>query len=93
MSALSQLNVGAYKRITASGNVKPSSGALIGIFVANAAATPTITIYDDAATGTTTPLVGVFTPVAGMWYPLPFQCVNGLNIVISGTVDATVAFV
>ncbi len=93
MAALSQLNVGSYKRVTASGNVKSGSGALIGVFVAAATATPTITIYDDAATGTTTTLVGVFTPVAGQGDPLPFCCNAGINVVISGTVDATFAYV
>ncbi len=90
--ALNNLNVGAYERVIASGNLKPMPGALIGVFVAAASATPTIAIYDDAATGTTTPIVGVFTPVAGQWYPLPFSFVNGLNVVISGTVDATFSF-
>ncbi len=92
--AMSELNVGAYKRVIASGNIKPNSGgALVGIFVANAAATPTITVYDDASTGTAITIVGTFTPVSGMWYPLPFAFTQGLNVVISGTVDATVSFV
>jgi hypothetical protein len=69
-----------------------SSQALVGIFVSNAAATPTITIYDDSATGTSVPLVTTFTPVAGTYYKLPFRALNGLNVVIGGTVSCTVGF-
>jgi hypothetical protein len=82
----------SYKAISASGNVKNTDGLLGGIFVSSAASTPTITIYDDAATGTTTTIVAVFTPVAGTFYPLPFAFSKGLNIVIGGTVTATVAY-
>lgn len=83
---------GGYKVINASGNVWPSPAALLGIFVSSATGTPTITIYDDTATGTTVPLVPVFTPVAGTYYKLPFRTVNGINVVIGGTVTATVGF-
>lgn len=81
----------SYKQITGSGNVVPGDGILGGIFVSAASGTPTITIYDDAATGTTTKIVDTFTPVAGQWYPLPFAFSKGLNVVIGGTVSATVA--
>jgi hypothetical protein len=81
-----------YKVVAASGNVSPKSAALLGIFVAAASGTPTITIYDDAATGTTVPLVPVFTPVPSTWYKLPFRTLNGINVVIGGTVQCTVAY-
>jgi hypothetical protein len=68
------------------GNISVGPTALQGIFVSSASGTPTITIYDDAATGTTTPIVPTFTPVAGTYYPLPFRALNGLNVVIGGTV-------
>jgi len=80
-----------YQVVSASGNISPKSVALCGIFVSNAASTPTITIYDDAATGTTVPLVNTFTPVSGTYYKLPFRALNGLNVVIGGTVSCTVA--
>jgi hypothetical protein len=80
-----------FKVISASANCQPVRGALLGIFVSAASATPTITIYDDAATGTSTPLVTVFTPVASTWYNLPFDVQNGVYVVISGTVSCTVA--
>lgn len=82
---------GGYRQISASGNVVPHQCELLGIFVSAASATPTITVYDDAATGTTTKMVDTFTPVAGTWYPLPFTAKSGVNIVISGTVSATVS--
>ncbi|MDN7481917.1 hypothetical protein QZM38_13890 [Burkholderia orbicola] len=81
------------KQISASGNVCANDGILGGIFVSAASATPTITIYDDAATGTNTKIVDTFTPVAGQWYPLPFAFSKGLNVVIGGTVSATVGYV
>jgi hypothetical protein len=90
---IGNLNVGAFKQIAASGNVKSSQGAMLGIFVSAASATPTITVYDDPAAGTTTKIVDTFTPVAGTWYPIPVTFATGLNIVIAGTVSATVSYV
>ncbi|CAB5194515.1 hypothetical protein UFOVP171_7 [uncultured Caudovirales phage] len=81
--------------ITATANLKPSFGKLKGIFVSSASATPTITIYDSAAATTTKTLIGVFTPVSATNYFFPadgLQFNNGLYIVISGTVAATVSF-
>lgn len=83
----------SYKQITASGNVCANDGILGGIFVSAASATPTITVYDDPATGTSTKIVDTFTPVAGTWYPLPFAFSKGINVVISGTVSATVGYI
>lgn len=81
------------KQIAASGNVWSGNVLLRGIFVSAATATPTITVYDDPSTGTTTKLVDTFTPVAGTFYPLPFHAKNGLNVVIGGTVSCTVGYV
>lgn len=81
--------------ITATANLKPSFGKLKGIFVSSASSTPTITIYDSAAATTTKTLIGVFTPVSATSYFFPvdgLQFNNGLYIVISGTVAATVSF-
>ena len=81
----------SYKQITSSGNVCNTDGILGGIFVSAASATPTITVYDDASTGTTKKLVDTFTPSVG-WNPMPFAFSNGLNVVITGTVSATVGY-
>lgn len=81
-----------YAQLSASANVSPKSAALIGIFVSAASATPTITVYDDAAAGTTTKIVDTFTPVAATFYKLPFRALSGLNVVIGGTVSCTVGY-
>ena len=76
--------------ITGSGNVKSSFGQLGGVFVGTATGA-TLAFYDDAGTGTSTPLVAPFTVAAGTWYPLPFAFGKGLNVVATGTLTATVA--
>lgn len=81
-----------YKVVTATTNVCPRSCDVGGIFVSSATATPTITVYDSATTTTSDPVVSVFTPVAGTYYPIPASTESGLYIVISGTVSATVFF-
>jgi hypothetical protein len=84
-----------YTYITASKQIKVGAGKLRGIFVSSASSTPTITIY-DVQTGTATTMVGVFTPVGATFYPfgsLDGAFFNqGLNVVISGTVAATVIY-
>jgi len=84
-----------YTYITASANIKPMAGKLKGIFVSAASSTPTITVYDSAATTTTATLLGVFTPVGATSYILPLEgayAKNGIYVVISGTVSATVLY-
>ena len=84
-----------YTYLTASANVKPMAGKLKGIFVSAASSTPTITVYDSAATTTTTTILGVFTPTAATSYLLPLDgayAKNGIYVVISGTVAATVIY-
>lgn len=84
-----------YTYITATRQIKVGAGKLKGIFVSAASSTPTITIY-DVQTGTATTMVGVFTPAAATFYSFgPADGMffnNGLNIVISGTVTATVIY-
>ena len=65
---------------------------MMGIFVSAASATPTITVYNSATTSTADPIVTVFTPIAGTYYPIPASAGAGLYIVISGTVNCTVFF-
>ena len=84
-----------YSYITASKQIKVGAGKLKGIFVSSASGTPTITVY-DVQTGTATTMVGTFTPVGATYYPMGnfdgayFN--QGLNVVISGTVAATVIY-
>ncbi len=84
-----------YTYITASTNIKPMAGKLKGIFVSAASSTPTITVYDSASTTTTATLLGVFTPTGATSYILPLEgayAKNGIYVVISGTVSATVLY-
>lgn len=81
---------GGYKVVSATGNIAPQPMAMRGFLVTAASATPTIAIYDSATTTTTAPIMQVLTPVAGQYYPLPAMAMNGVYVVISGTVAATV---
>ena len=81
--------------ISATKQVKVGAGKLKGIFVSAASSTPTITVYDEAAGGTTNTLLGVFTPTGATFYPLGVDGAfynKGLYVVISGTVTATVIY-
>lgn len=79
-----------YANITSTTTVRTAATdeviKLIGIFVASASATPTIKVEDGA--GTT--VVNTFTPVAGVFYPMPCNLQTSLIVTISGTVDCTV---
>lgn len=84
-----------YTYISASTQIKVGAGKLKGIFVSGASSTPTITVYDEPAGGTTRTLLGVFTPAASTFYSLGVDGAyfnKGLYVVISGTVTATVIY-
>jgi hypothetical protein len=83
---------GGFKTFSASGNLWPSPVAMRGILITEATGTPTIAVYDDDATGTTVPIVQTMTPVAGQFIEIPAMTVNGLNVVIGGTVQGTAFF-
>jgi hypothetical protein len=85
------MQIGGYKRLTATGNIATRGVSVIGFLVASTTA-GTIQFYDDAATGTTTPITGVITPAVG-FNPLPVSTTNGLYAVIAGTaLDVTVVY-
>lgn len=77
------------KQVSATGNIAGGPARLGGVFVSAASATPTITVYDSATTGTATKIVDTFTPTAGTFYPMPFKADAGVYVVIAGTVSAT----
>jgi hypothetical protein len=85
------LVTGGYKNITATGNVSPVVTDILGIFVSSSTA-GTFTVYDSATTTTTTPITGSVTAVGGTWYALPVSVSNGVYVVVSGTLNATVVF-
>lgn len=76
-------------RLASSGATWAGAGALAGIFVASASATPTITVF-DSLTGSGKILVNTFTPVGATFYQMPFFFGIGCFVVITGTVDCTV---
>jgi hypothetical protein len=86
------VSVGGYALVSATGNIAAGPRSLLGIFVSSASGSPSITVYDESATGTTTKVIDTFTPVAATWYPLPFNFKNGINIVIGGTVSASACY-
>lgn len=76
---------------TATANIKNGPGTLAG-FLCATTSSGTIILYDDAATGTSTPITGTITPAAGTWYPLPVTFRNGLYVVIANTLNVTIVY-
>lgn len=88
--AIGNLHFGSYVNKTASGNVKGTSGALLGFYV-NSTSSGVIQFYDDAATGTTTVISGAITPAIG-WNAYPVAYNQGLNMVLnSGSINVTLS--
>jgi hypothetical protein len=75
------------KNLTATGTINGTGGALKGIFVASASATPTIKVADEQGT-----IANTFTPAGPAFYELPCRFNGDLTITISGTVDCTVFY-
>ena len=82
----------AYLEATAS--IKKGAGKLKCIFVSAASSTPKITVYDTETDGTSVTVLGEFAPSASANYNFydGINCTNGIYIVISGTVSATVYY-
>jgi hypothetical protein len=62
-----------------SGNAKSSQGALLGFYASVAG---TASFYDDAGTGTTSPLGTALVINAG-WNPFPVAFSKGLNVALT----------
>ncbi len=60
---------------------------LLGIFVAQASASPTLKVADTAGT-----IANTFTPLAGQFYPMPCQIKGTLTVTIANTVDCTIFY-
>ena len=80
------------KQLSASGNAVNTDGIMAGVFCSSSSS-GTLTIYDDAATGTTNKIVDTFPLVAGTFYPLPIAFAAGLNLVVGGTASFTLLYV
>lgn len=89
--AIGNLNIGNPKNLTATANINPSNGGMLGFYV-NSTTAGTIQFYDSATTTTATPLTGIITPAIG-WATLPIAYTGGLYAVISGTLNVTVSYV
>ncbi len=88
--ALGNLQFGSYKNATATGNVSPRAGALLGFYV-NSTTAGTIIFYDSATTTTTTVITGTITPAIG-WHSLPVAVANGIYAVVGGTLNVTFVY-
>ena len=85
-----------YSYITATSQVNAGPAKLIASFVSAASSTPTITVYDTDAKGTTTTVIGTFTPVSATNYLFNaaegIYLNKGLYVVLGGTVSATISY-
>ena len=83
---------GTYINSSVSQLHSPNPCALLGVFISSATGA-TMMVADAGNSLTFTPIaVASFTPLAGSWYPMPFQMKNGMNVSIAGTVTYTTAF-
>lgn len=76
---------------TATGTIVVPNGRknnLLGVFVSQASATPTLQLADSSGN-----IANTFTPAAGTFYPLPCAIIGTLTVTIGGTVDCTVFYV
>lgn len=85
--SMGNIEAGFPANVTTSGNIKSSFGTLLGFYV-NSTSAGTLILYDDAATGTTTPISGTITPAIG-FQRFPASFAKGLNAVIGGTLNVT----
>ncbi len=81
-----------YTYTEATGNIKSQPGKLKGIFCSTVGGT--ITVYDSQTTTTTATVLGVFTPTAATNYNFydGINVANGIYVVITGTVKATIYY-
>lgn len=92
MSGIAGFPTSTPRQVSASGNVAPRPCSIAGVFCSSSTS-GTLTIYDDASTGTTTKIVDTFSLTGGTWYPLPFTVSNGVNLVVGGAASVTVGLV
>lgn len=87
--AMANFPVGTYKNITATANIMPTDGCLLGVFCSTTSS-GTIQFYDSATTSTATPITGAITLTAGTWYYIPTTVLSGVYAVIGSTANVTV---
>lgn len=89
--AVGGIQSGQSRVLAASANVKATSGTVIGV-LCHSSTSGTLVMYDDAATGTTTPISGTISLVAGQYYPFPVAFGAGLYCVLGGTASISVIY-
>lgn len=82
---------GAFKLLTAGALVRTGPWQMLGLFVSQASATPTVEVYNALTSGTAT-CIAQFTPVAGTWYSMPVSGAIGLTVALGGTVQGTLSW-
>ena len=90
MSANIQI-AGQYKQLTASANCSPVPACIFGI-LCSTNTNGKVTLYDDPATGTSTPITGAITLTASTYIPLPISTTKGLYAVLTGTTNITIVY-
>jgi hypothetical protein len=83
---------GANANVATFGGAVASYGYINGVFVSFAGSSPTITVYDDPAAGTTKKLIDTFTPVSGNFYHIPGKYNKGCRVVITGSITCTIFY-
>lgn len=79
--------VGSPITVTATGAAVSGPCSLIGLFC-NSTSSGTIILYDNtAASGQV--IVGILTPTAGNYYPMPASCANGIYATVANTLNVT----
>ena len=83
---------GGYKgNISATANICPRAGDLLGVFVASTTS-GTLALYDSASTGTGTQILATTTFANIGWYALPVSFSTGLYAVIGAALNVTFIF-
>jgi hypothetical protein len=83
---------GDFLRVTQSTQVISSSAAILGIFVTAITGNPLLGVYDSQTPGESRIILDDFAPAAGVFYPCPAVCRNGIWLEIIGTIDCTIFF-
>ncbi len=91
MTGITVLEVGHPTRLTGSALVRTGAGRVMGVIVAAATGTPTMTLWDNTSAAGTQ-MTGAIPLIAGQYYPLGMRFATGLYVQLGGTVDCTVVY-
>jgi len=77
---------GTPTRFSASAVICTVPAVLLGLFIADASSSPTVSVLNADTSGSGT-VVGTFTPVSGSFYPMPMAMTSGITILCGGSVS------